>query len=171
MPPLRSKAQIIKRLRAERKRLEQNLAYLSPAEMLQPGVVGEWSAKDVLAHLAEWQAQMPVWIAAARRGERVESPAPGLTWKQLDIFNQRIYQAHREKPLAEVLEYFRTTDRQFMEMVESMAEDEMLAHSRYEFIGQGTVYDWLSAYAAHDLWGKKKIRQWLKAHDRLEKRP
>ncbi|MDE3090017.1 MAG: ClbS/DfsB family four-helix bundle protein, partial [Chloroflexota bacterium] len=85
MPQPKSKAQIMKRLQTERKRLEQNLTCLSRDEMLQPGVVGESSVKDVLAHLADWEARMPVWIQAARSGDRVESPEPGLSWKQLDI--------------------------------------------------------------------------------------
>jgi len=38
----------------------------------------------------------------------------------------------------------------------------MLERGLYTFIGKGAVYDWLSAYAAHDAWGKKKIREWMK---------
>ncbi len=164
MPPLKSKAQIVKRLHAERRRLEQNLARIKCDEMLQPGVVGEWSVKDVLAHLADWQARMSPWMAAARRGEPVETPEPGLTWKQLDVLNQRIYEAHRDQSLAEVLAYFHVTYREFMEMVEAMPEGEMLKPGRYAFTGQGAIYDWLSAFAAHDLWGKRHIRLWMMAH-------
>jgi hypothetical protein len=163
MPQPKSKAQILKRLETERRRLEKNLAGLSPDAMLQLGVVGEWSVKDVLAHLADWEARMPVWIEAARRGGPVETPEPGLTWKQLDIVNRRIYEAHRDQPLEEVLDYFRSTHRRFMDMVEAMPEDEMLAPGRYAFTGKGTVYGWLSGFAAHDLWGKTKILKWMKA--------
>jgi hypothetical protein len=163
MPQPKSKAQILKRLQTERRRLEQNLAGLSPDAMLQPGVVGEWSVKDVLAHLADWEARMPVWIEAARRGGPVETPEPGLTWKQLAIVNRRIYEAHRDQPLEEVLDYFRSTHRRFMDMVEAMPEDEMLAPGRYAFTGKAAVYSWLSGFAAHDLWGKTKILKWMKA--------
>jgi hypothetical protein len=53
MPPSKTKAIMIEKLQTERKRLEQNLAHLSREQMHLPGVVGEWSTKDVLAHLAE----------------------------------------------------------------------------------------------------------------------
>ncbi len=164
----RSKAQIVQRLQTERGRLEQNLARLRYDEMLQPGVVGQWSVKDVLAHLADWQARLMPWVAAARRGEPVETPAPGLTWKQLDVVNQGIYQAHRDQTLVEVLEYFHATYRQFMELVEAMPEVEMLAPGRYAFTGRGLIYDWLIAYAEHDRWGKTEIRKWMKAHQSSE---
>ena len=76
--------------------------------------------------------------------------------------NQRIYMAHRDQTLDEVLTYFRDTHNQFMEMVAAMPEDEMLERGRYTFIGKGAVYDWLNAYAAHDAWGKREIRAWIK---------
>lgn len=169
MPEAKCKAEIVKRLQAERRRLEQNLAPLSREEMLLPGVVVTWSVKDILAHLADWQARMPAWVEAARRGEVVETPAPGLAWKQTHILNQRIYEAHRDKPLDEVFKYFRETFDHFMGMVELMPEEEIMARGHYAFTGKSAVYNWLSGYAAHDVWGKTKIRNWQKAR-RLPKK-
>jgi len=162
MPEPKSKSKIVTRLQTERKRLEQNLALLRREDMLQPGVVNESSVKDVLAHLADWEAHMPAWVEAARRGDPVAEIEPGLNWKQFEEFNQRIYARHRDQPLEEVLAYFHDTHRQFMEMVEAMPEDEMLAPGRYAFIGKGAIYGWLKAYANHDLWGKTHIRKWVK---------
>jgi hypothetical protein len=44
-----------------------------------------------------------------------------------------------------------------------LSPEEMLERGRYEFTGRAAVYDWLQAYAAHDMWGKTKIRAWVKA--------
>jgi hypothetical protein len=154
----RTKPEIIKRLHAERRRLEKNLAALTPEQICQPYTLGAWSFKDMLAHLAEWEAHMPAWVGAARRGETVEQP----DWKNLDGFNDRLYQAHKDQSLDEVLAYFHEIHRQFMEMVEAMPEEEMLTRSYYPFTGKGAIWDWLNAYAAHDMWGKKKIHQWIK---------
>lgn len=62
MPEPKTKAQMVKRLQAERRRLEKNLSYLSRRDMLRPRAVGESSVKDILAHLADWEAHMPVWM-------------------------------------------------------------------------------------------------------------
>ena len=158
----KSKSIMIARLQAERHRLEQNLATLTAEEMLLPGVVGEWSVKDILAHLADWESHMPVWMEAARRGDPVMEIEAGLNWKQFEDFNQRIYARHRDQSLEEVLDYFHQTHAQFMKMVEDMPEDEMLRGGLYRFIGKGAVYNWLGAYANHDLWAKTKIRLWKK---------
>jgi hypothetical protein len=158
----KSKPAILKHLRQERSRLEQNLEHLKPEDMLKPGVVEKASVKDTLAHLADWEAHMLVWVEAARRGEEVSTPDTGLTWKQLDVFNERIYAAHCDQPLDEVFEYFRSVHEQFMAMMEAMPEEEMLTPGYYPFTGKGAIYNWLAAYAAHDLWGKTKIRIWMK---------
>ncbi len=162
MPLPRTKAAIMDRLRAERRRLEQNLSGLTREQLSATDVVGHWSIKDVLAHLADWEAHMSVWLDAARKGEPVEGPDPGLTWKQFDLLNERIYQAHRDQSLDYVLDYFRGEHERFMAMVEAMPEDEMLERGRYPFLDRQAVYDWLGAYAAHDTWAKTEIRKWLK---------
>ena len=161
----KSKDKVIKRLHTERRRLEANLARLSREDIVRPETMGEWSFKDVLAHLAHWEAFWPDWIAASRRGEEVETPAPGLTWKDLHILNQRIYEEHCDQPLDDVLEYFRSTHTQFMALTESLTDEEVLTPGFYAFTGGGSLYDWLNAYAAHDLWGKKKIREWMRTQE------
>ncbi len=158
----KTKAKIISALNTERRHLEQNLSGFTPANMLKNGVVGEWSIKDVLAHLADWEAHMPVWLEAARGGQPVAEIEEGLNWKQFEEFNQRIYQRHKDQPLEDVLAYFHETHRQFMVMVEAMPEDEMLQPGKYAFIGKGAVYSWLNAYANHDKWAKTHIIQWKK---------
>ena len=162
MPEPKTKTRIIQQLITERKRLESNLANLTPAQMVQSGVVGEWSIKDVLAHLADWEAHMPIWVEAARRGDPVAEIEPGLNWSQFNEFNQRIYERHKEKSLEVVKAYFHEIHHQFMEMVDAMPEEEMLERKRYPFLDKGAIYDWLSAYAGHDRWAKTHIRRWLK---------
>lgn len=162
MPEQKTKHQIIKRLETERKRLEANLATLTPAAMLETGVVGEWSVKDILAHLADWEAHMPVWVTEARSGAVVVTPEHGYSWDRLDLFNKTIYERHRDQPLDTVLEYFHGTHAQFMEMVVVMPETELLTPRYYSFTGKGAIWDWLKAYANHDLWAKTQIRKWMK---------
>ena len=162
MPEPKSKSKIIKQLQAERRRLENNLAGLSQADMLQPGVVKEWSIKDVLAHLADWEGRFIGWYTADKHGEKVETPAPGISWKNIDPLNQQIYLAHRDQPLEVVLAYFRLTHQDFMSLVESIPEEEILAPGLFYWIGKAPLYNWLAGFAAHDRWGKTKIRHWLK---------
>jgi hypothetical protein len=164
-PKPKTKATITERLQTERKRLEQNLAPLNQEDMLQPGVVGEWSVKDILAHLADWEEHFPVWVEATRHGGK-PAPEPGLTWKELGILNQRIYERHRLQTLDEVLDYFHSIHTQFMQFVDSLSDEELLTPGYYKLTGKGSLYNWLGAYANHDKWGKTHILKWMKARKR-----
>ncbi len=152
-------------MHTERRRLEQNLATLSPEQMVQPGVVKSWSAKDVMAHLAEWEALCLGWVAATRRGEQPAVPAPGVSWKNLDPLNQRIYQQYKDCSLDEVVTFFRSTHQQFVEILEGLTDDQILKPGAFPWTGKAPFASWISAYAAHDEWGKTKIREWLKAKE------
>jgi uncharacterized damage-inducible protein DinB len=50
-----SKEQLLRDIYTERRWLEKNLFALSAEEMIQPGVNGIWSVKDILAHLVAWE--------------------------------------------------------------------------------------------------------------------
>ena len=40
----------------------------APTRMDQPGVAGQWSVKDVVAHLASWRKRTVARLQAAARG-------------------------------------------------------------------------------------------------------
>ncbi len=46
-----TKKRILESINTERRRLEKNLASISDEDMLVRGVIGEWSVKDIMAHL------------------------------------------------------------------------------------------------------------------------
>ncbi len=163
MAQARSKAAVTARLEQERARLEELVASLPTGEMAEPGVVGDWSVKDVLAHLADWEAHMLVWLEAARAGQAVAGPEPGLSWRQIKAFNRRLYERHREETLAAVRTSFREAHERFMTMVAAMPEEEMLARGRYALTAGDALYDWLLQYAQHDAWGTKRIGDWAQA--------
>jgi len=80
MPRPTTKNQLLETIEIERKALEKFLAELSPAQMIEPGVVGERSVKDVLAHLIEWEHMVLSWHVAGLQGKAPMTPAEGFNW-------------------------------------------------------------------------------------------
>jgi hypothetical protein len=54
------------------------------------GVVGDWSVKDIVARLVDWEQRFIGWYDAGLRGEVPEVPAPGIVWDELDILNKEL---------------------------------------------------------------------------------
>jgi hypothetical protein len=166
MGGIATRAQLLDEIETERKRLEANLADLSDADMVQAGVCGDWSVKDILAHLVAWEQLFLGWYAAGRRGETPKTPAPDLNWRQLDILNQRIYEQHRDQSLDEVRAAFTASYHDFMATVRTIPLEDLFARGRFAWTTHWTLVDFVRGNSSsHYLWAKTLIRRWKKARD------
>ena len=75
MPKPTTKPQIIETAQKERAALEELLATLTPEQMTQPNVIGEWAVKDVLSHLIEWEGMVMKWYAEGLKGKTPTVPS------------------------------------------------------------------------------------------------
>jgi hypothetical protein len=91
--------------------------------MDQPGVNGDWSMKDMVAHLTGWQPRLTAGILAAARGE----PEPPPPWpahiETEDQVNAWIHESNRGRAWSEVLDESRRVFGQFLAVVEGLPED------------------------------------------------
>jgi hypothetical protein len=166
MPRLTTKKALLDELKTERLALENFLAVLTPEQMLQPGALGEWSVKDVLAHLVEWEQMFLGWYAAGLRGETPPTPAEGYNWGQLPALNKMIYKKHRERSLEDVLQQFQASYRQTLELVESLPESDLFVRGLYSWMNQNTLAAYIHANGgAHYKWAREGIRKGLRARE------
>ena len=163
----RTKESIIEEILTERRRLEKNLSALSPDLMTMPGVVGTWSVKDIMAHLTAWEQLFLGWYDAGLRGEVPETPAPGFTWANYHLLNQKIYEDNRARTLEDVQESFDSHYRITLERIRSIPEEEWFEAAAYAWMEEGwPLYRYVLANtSAHYRWAKKHIRKWAKEHN------
>jgi hypothetical protein len=79
--------------------LLDELAAISPGSMTTPGLVGEWSARELIAHLGYWAGHAVEIIHAAEEGrlEDVRADEPSV-----DQVNETVARVARETDLATV---------------------------------------------------------------------
>jgi hypothetical protein len=161
MTRMNSKDQILKEIDTERHRLEVNIADFTPVEMETRGVIGNWTIKDLLAHLAEWETMFMEWYAASQRGEIPHPPGEGLSWSDLDVVNQRIYEKHNQKSLEEVINFFHTSYERVHSLVEKLPEEELFLPGKSGWTGKWLLADFVTANTSlHYRWAKTEIRKW-----------
>jgi len=161
MPRPTTKADLVAAAERERAKLDALLATLTPAQMVVPGVVGEWSVKDVLAHLCEWEAMALRWYRAGLRGELPEVPAPGFKWNQTPQLNRAIFEKHRDAQLEEVVDRLRSSRSEVLGVIESLSDDELFTPGRFAWTRANTLGTYfVSATSSHDLWARTRIARW-----------
>ncbi|MGD2158416.1 MAG: ClbS/DfsB family four-helix bundle protein [Anaerolineales bacterium] len=150
---------VIERIQTEHRRLVQNLEVLSDEQMETTDVVGEWTIKDLLAHLSDWEQRFIGWYEAGVRGHVPEVPAPGISWENLDVLNQRIYEKNRDRSLKDVREEFNLSYKQAMATIKGISEEDMFAVGQYAWLGEGNLVIYILANTAnHYRWAKQAVR-------------
>lgn len=164
MPRPHTKSLVLSESQKEREALDEFLSMLSPEQMTEPGMLGEWSVKDVLAHLYEWEQMVLGWLAASQRGESPHVPAEGYKWSQLPALNEEIRSKHSNRPLDEMLTMYHDSYKQIMETIESIPEDEMFTPGLHPWMNKNTLGAYfVSATSSHYRWARKEMKKGLKA--------
>ena len=118
-----NKAELLDWLQKQNQEWDGLIEQIGLAHMDQAGVNGEWSMKDMTAHLNGWNRWFADSFQAAQQGE----PAPPPPWpaelKDDDEINAWIYEAYREREASEVLEEARQVNQQILAVVERLPDD------------------------------------------------
>ncbi len=155
------KASILDELRTKYVALEAILAPLDETQMTKTGVIGDWSIKDILAHITAWQDRLLAWLHAARHNEEPTISGPD-SEEEMDRLNEQFYKENRSRPLADVLGDFRSSYLQIVEAVQAMPEEDLIDPHRFAWLNgdslrqlvAGDTYD---HYEEH----RQQIEEWL----------
>jgi uncharacterized protein (TIGR03083 family) len=122
-----TKETLLDAIRAGRARLEEVVAAIPEARLGEPGVEGQWSAKDVLAHLAFWERSMMERVRAAARGELPNRPERSESEQRahVDRINAEAYAAAKDRPAGEVLADFRASYQEVLALVGALTPEQL----------------------------------------------
>ncbi len=94
----------------------------------QPGAAGDWSLKDVWAHIADWMKETQRVLPMLLRSEKVPV--------SVQRFNEEHYEKNRKLTLDAARRRLELERRRLLAMVKKMPEEQLLGNRR--------VYNWLS---------------------------
>jgi hypothetical protein len=142
MEPRISKANLLDLARAEHQKFDDLMRGVSDEKISAPGAEGDWSAKDIAAHLMFWQQRAIFFLECARDGWQPDNDR----WSvgSVDERNEMNYHAHKDRSVAEVLAELRAIQSKFVQLVESTPEQDLVAAARFEFLAGGALIDRIS---------------------------
>lgn len=121
------RTKLLARLDATWAAFRESYAGLPDAILLEPGVMGHWSVKDILAHVTTWEAEalkhLPLIIAGG-------TPPRYATVGGLDAFNARLSEQKRGLSLAEIQGQLDDTHRRLVEFIQTVPDDFLRGDSR-----------------------------------------
>jgi hypothetical protein len=122
------KDDLLRELRAGHEALESALRGLTPGQLTTPGVYaddnGDWTVKDILAHITWWEQSCFGWLGLPPAVER-SAIAQGLEGD--DAINAAIFEGNRDRALDEVLASFERSFAALVGAVEAASEEQIEA--------------------------------------------
>lgn len=138
----------------QRDRVFQQITGLDEQTLVALPVQGNWSAKDVLAHLAAWDRRFVSGFNDALAGKRLEE-ADFIP----DPYNEAVFAERRGWPLDRVLAECLAARAAVIDAING-TPDEALTLDRGLPWGDGTLRYWLAPRAHHDLEHAADLTAW-----------
>jgi len=138
-----------------------------PIEVLiKPGACGEWSIKDILAHLHAWHNLFLRWYNEGMAGQKPYMPDAGYSWKDTPELNTKIYQEYKDAPFEQILELVQKTHQKVVDIIQSHSDGELFTKKFYSWTGSSSLGVYIrGAASSHYDWANKLIKKFKKSHD------
>ena len=126
------KSELLAEIDQEWVSIERICAGLSEADMIAPGVEGEWSVKDILCHISAWEKYLLDRLGMVMTGQPPNYPSMK-SWEDVHRFNAQVYAENKDRPLNSVIIEFRSLYRGVMTVLEALSEDQLTQPYSYDF--------------------------------------
>jgi uncharacterized protein (TIGR03083 family) len=117
-----NKAELLDQVEIEWKKLDELLSDLSPEQITQPDPAGEWSIKDIIAHLTAWEGRMVAWVEMIQQGGSPHGPK---NWDEIHRWNAETFQQTKDMDLAAIFDQFRHTHQAVLDTIKSLSEEQL----------------------------------------------
>jgi hypothetical protein len=120
---------LLKRLDTAWGAFQESYAGLSAAELMEPGVTGDWSVRDILAHVTTWEEEALHYLPLILEGGT--PPRYRTTYGSIDAFNALMTERKKGLPISEVLRQVDEIHRRLIDLIQSVPEDQFARETRF----------------------------------------
>ena len=158
-----TKAKLLDELRAARAEWDALLAEIGEERMTESGAAGDWSVKDMIAHLTSYSQRFISASEAHFRGEL--PPLDGTEGMDFETLNQHYYRLNKDRSLAEVLAESEQVFKRLLEVTELHSEEFLIQPQEFPSAPvPGPLFVW--KILEGDVYGHYRehmgmIREWL----------
>jgi DinB superfamily len=148
------RGRLLQRLEEAWAAFQESYAGLSDAELMEPGVTGTWSVRDVIAHVTWWEEEALTHLPLILAGGR--PPRYSVTHGGIDAFNAKMTAQRQHLSLAAVLEQQAAVHHRLLALVEGVPDDQVAGETRFR---RRLRLDTYGHYPKHE----RAIRAWRAA--------
>jgi len=130
---------------------KESYAGLADSQLMEPGVTGEWSVRDILAHITTWEEEALKYLPLILEG--VRPPRYSTKYGGIDAFNALMTKQKAGLALSDVLNQLDEIHGRLLDYVRQAPEEQFTVETRFR---RRLRLDTYSHYPKH----AKAIRNW-----------
>jgi uncharacterized protein (TIGR03083 family) len=163
---MKTREELLREIHDEQASWQALLDEVGEDRMDEPGPMGDWTFKDLAAHLLFWQERMFDRMEAGPDGD---PPAPWPTelgdededdnWEEINAW---IREQHIERPLSDVLADVDRSFERFAELIATMPEEDLMTPGRYAAMGDKALIETDFFGHLHEE-HEPSVREWLQS--------
>ena len=146
-----NRQQLLNRLDTAWVAFQASYAGLSNSQLAKPGAAGDWSVRDIIAHVTWWEEEALRHLPLIIAGDR--PPRYSVTYGGINAFNAMMAERKRHVSLSDVLTQQDDTHRRLVDFIRSVPEDQFTRETRFR---RRLRLDTYSHYPIHT----KSILEW-----------
>ena len=159
---MKTRDELLKEIQTEHAAWRSLVDEVGEDRMDEPGPMGEWSFKDLAAHLTFWQDRMILHI---KTGTEPPAPWPAELADENDedsweAINAWIREQHHERSARDVLADADRSYERFAALIAAMPEDNLLTPGHYDAMGDKALIEANFFEHFHDE-HEPAVREWL----------
>jgi hypothetical protein len=127
-----NKGELLTHLEESRELFLSCIEDLSDSDLIEPGVIGDWSIKDILVHLSRWESELIklLWQIATHQHPTSLHFDPKLN---VETVNLEWFLEGQSRPLERVLEDFHAVRNQTILRAEKFSENELFDPQQFSW--------------------------------------
>jgi hypothetical protein len=150
------KRDVLASVEAARAELLAAIEGLSEEQMTKVPVAGDWTLKEILAHIAGWT----VWDLAAVRGILAGDTPDFAPIADVDAFNAALVAERCSWPLERILLEMEEALEATLELLAGLPENEIFDEGRFRGPYWRSLAEWLQVAWEHEQEHTEQIRAW-----------
>jgi hypothetical protein len=147
------KQQLLNNLEKAWQQFKESYLGLTDSQMSQPGVIGGWSVKDIIAHITTWEEEALKSLPMIMQDHKL--PRYKDLYGGLNAFNALMTEKKRGLSLSDVLKQLETTHMKLISFINNAPEELFTTETRFR---RRLRLDTYSHYPEHT----KAILAWRK---------
>lgn len=154
-----NKPDVLQQIENAHVEFERSLEGLGEEVLSRLPVIGEWTAKDIMAHVVAWEAEAVTAIAQLPTGARPRYA--GLAENALDRLNAKWHAENRDRPLDRVRADFEGVHKQMLRRAQALSDKDLFTPGQFKWRSGGTLAEWiLGDGCEHIREHAKQILEW-----------